>query len=87
MPNDSDITIDLPNLENISVESINAANSIDSSIVLTASHCLICGASVKHQGHAFCICCICDDCKNTIKFMKEVRKRLIERKGKCNESK
>ena len=85
MPNNRETT-NLSNLENISVESINAANAIDSSIVLTASYCLICGEflSVKHQGHAFCIC---DDCKNTIKFMKEVRKRLIERKGKCNEPK
>ena len=89
MPNNRE-TNNLSNLETIGVESINAANAIDNDVIVTArpvSYCLICGEffSCKHQGYKFYVC---DDFKNnTIKFMKEVKKRLIERKGKYNESK
>lgn len=89
MPNNRE-TDNLSNLETIAAESINAANAIDSGIMVDArpaSHCLICGEffSRKHQGYKFYIC---DDCKeNMIKLTKEVKKRLIERKGKYNESK
>lgn len=72
----------------VGAESINADNAIDNGIIARpASYCLICGEffSRKHQGYKFYIC---DDCKeNMIKLTKEVKKRLIERKGKYNESK
>ena len=83
MPNNRE-TNNLP----IDAESISAASAIDSGIISRpASQCIICGEffSRKHQGYKFYIC---DDCKeNMIKLMKEVKKRLIERKGKYNESK
>ena len=72
----------------VGTDSINAANAIDNGIIARpSSRCVICGDffSRKHQGYKFGIC---DECKeNMIKLTKEVEKRLIERKGKYNESK
>lgn len=103
MPNDREtIDLDLRDIEDFATTgsitgdfattgsiTINIPNDAASNFynpVQTCYHCMICGESIKIDRLGY-TSFICDECIDTIKFMKEVKKNIIKRKGKCNESK